>query len=257
MSAHVRGLALTPLKGTRVQAVPRIELGPRGARGDRAFYIVDERGRMQNGKRIAALQSVVADFDSDAGRLTLSFSDGTQLDGEVEYGEVIETRFCSRTVPARPLLGSWSDALSSALGQSLRIVAPEEPAIDRGPEAAASIISRASLRRLAEEAGADAVDSRRFRMLIEVDGIGAHEEDRWMGRRVRIGDALVAVGGNIGRCVVTTRDPESGEVTLPTLKLLANYRGDVETTEPLPFGIYAEVLEPGAVRVGDSVSVQA
>ena len=66
-----------------------------------------------------------------------------------------------------------------------------------------------------------------------------------MGHRVRVGDALLSVAGNIGRCVVTTRDPESGEVTLPTLKLLANYRGEVETTEPLPFGIYATVIEPG------------
>jgi uncharacterized protein YcbX len=255
MSAHVSGLALTPVKGTQVREVPRIELGIEGARGDRAFFIVDEQGRLQNGKRIGELQTIVADYDVDAAHLRLAFPDGTRAEGAVEYKEVIDTRFSSRTVPARPLLGPWSEALSAYLQRDLRIVAPQVPALDRGPEAAASVISRASLRRLAEEAQTDLVDGRRFRMLIEVDGIGAHEEDSWMGRRVWVGDALLSVAGNIGRCVVTTRDPESGDVTLPTLKLLANYRREVETTEPLPFGIYAGVIEPGAVRVGDAVRV--
>ena len=35
--------------------------------------------------------------------------------------------------------------------------------------------------------------------------------------------------------------------------VLATYRRDVETTEPLPFGVYAAVAEPGRVRLGDPV----
>jgi uncharacterized protein YcbX len=109
--------------------------------------------------------------------------------------------------------------------------------------------------RLADEAGDGPVDGRRFRMLVEVDGVGPHEEDTWMNRRVRVGAALVAVRGHIGRCLVTSRDPDSGEITLPTLDLLGNYRREIDSTEPLPFGIHAEVLEPGPVRVGDLVAV--
>jgi uncharacterized protein YcbX len=56
--------------------------------------------------------------------------------------------------------------------------------------------------------------------------------------------------------MVTTRDPESGEVNFPTLKLLASYRRGMESTEPLPFGIYGEVAEPGAVALGDPVAVE-
>jgi uncharacterized protein len=255
MSAHVSGMVVTAVKGTRVQAVQEIDLGADGARGDRAFYVIDERQRMRNGKQLGELQAVVADYDLAASRLGLIFPDGTRAEGTLDYGDPLETRFFSRSVEARPLIGPWSEALSSFVGQPLRIVAPTGSAIDRGPEAAASIISRASLRRLAEEAETDAVDGRRFRMLVEVDGIGAHEEDSWMGRQVRIGEALVAVRGNIGRCLVTSRDSDSGEVTLPILDLLGNYRREVETTEPLPFGIYAKVIEPGPVRVGDAVSL--
>ena len=54
--------------------------------------------------------------------------------------------------------------------------------------------------------------------------------------------------GHIGRCLITSRDPETAEVDLPTLELLAAYRREIDSTEPLPFGIYGEVLVGGTVR---------
>jgi uncharacterized protein YcbX len=88
-----------------------------------------------------------------------------------------------------------------------------------------------------------------------VDGLAAHEEDRWVGKRARIGNATVEFGGHVGRCLITSRDPETGEITLPTLDVLGDYRRGIETTEPLPFGIYGQVVTPGAVRVGDAVGL--
>ena len=115
-----------------------------------------------------------------------------------------------------------------------------------------SLISRASLARLGDARDGDCrpIDVRRFRMLIEIDGVEAHAEDRWVGREVRLGAAKVEFKGHVGRCVITTRDPDTGEVDLPTLKMLGSYRLDLDTTEPLPFGIYGRVLEPGTVTGG-------
>ena len=127
-------------------------------------------------------------------------------------------------------------------------------AVDRGGEGAASLISRASLARLAEAGGESDVDTRRFRMLIEIDGVDAHAEDDWVGRSVRVGEAVIAFGGPVGRCLITSRHPESGEIDLPTLDILRSYRGGVQTSEPLPFGIYGRVLELGWIRVGDEVA---
>jgi uncharacterized protein YcbX len=127
-------------------------------------------------------------------------------------------------------------------------------AVDRGRSGGASLISRASLARLAQAAGEPNVDARRFRMLVEIDGIGAHEEDGWVGRTVQIDAAAVRFTGHVGRCLFTSRDPETGEVDLPTLDILRDYRSDMNTTEPLPFGIYGEVVREGSVRVGDAVS---
>jgi uncharacterized protein len=86
-----------------------------------------------------------------------------------------------------------------------------------------------------------------------IDGLKAHEEDEWLGRRIQVGEAVVVPQGNVGRCAITTQSPDTGQVDLDTLKALAAYRGEVETTEPLPFGIHAAVAEPGRIRLGDPV----
>jgi hypothetical protein len=150
--------------------------------------------------------------------------------------------------------GPWDDALSEAAGERLRLVAPPNGGVDRGRGGAASLLGEASLEAIAGALGVDQVDGRRFRMNFGLEGLEPHEEDEWIGRRVQIGEAVVVPQGNVGRCAVTTQNPATGLVDLDTLKALADYRGDVETTEPLPFGIHAAVAEPGLVRLGDTVS---
>jgi hypothetical protein len=49
MPPAVTGLATTVVKGTRLRPVSEVELESGGARGDRRFYLIDERGRMVNG----------------------------------------------------------------------------------------------------------------------------------------------------------------------------------------------------------------
>ena len=123
--------------------------------------------------------------------------------------------------------------------------------------AGASLLSLASLERLAKEAGVEGpVDPRRFRMLIGIDGATAHEEDGWIGKRVRVGDAVVVPGGNVGRCKVTTMDPDTGVRDLPTLDVLADYRRDVPSTEPLSFGVWARIERAGRVALGDEIAVE-
>jgi hypothetical protein len=252
MNATVRALSLTPVKGTRIRPAEAIELGPTGAAGDRRFYVIDDRGRMVNGKVVVGLQTVVADWSEDTLELALTFPGGRRAAGIVDRGEPVSTSFSSHPREATLPPGPWADALSEHFGRPLRLVRTDS-AVDRGCDGAVSLISCASVSRLAEVAACDAVDPRRFRMLIEIDGIDAHAEDGWVGRRVRVGDAELAFHGHVGRCAITTRDPETAQTDLPTLDLLRSYRGALATTEPLPFGIYGEVLSPGAVALGDPV----
>jgi uncharacterized protein YcbX len=114
-----------------------------------------------------------------------------------------------------------------------------------------TIVSSASVARLSREAGTD-VDARRFRSLFELDGCAEHEEDSWEGRSVRLGEALVEIGEPVIRCAVTTRDPDTGERDLDTLRLIESYRGQGPDGE-IWFARYGRVVEPGLVRVGDPV----
>jgi hypothetical protein len=250
----VTGFLTTPVKGMRIRAVDSIDLSQTGARGNRAFFVIDDRARMVNGKVVRNLQVVTPDYDPDSDELTLTFPDGSRVDGRVAYGDPIETQFFGRSETVPEVIGPWSDAISTFFGRPLRLVA-SPTAVDRGVAGTASVVSRGSLRRLAEQAERDDVDARRFRMLIEIDGVAPHAEDAWVGRQVRIGPSLLRMHGHVGRCLITSRDPETADVDLPTLELLAQYRREMDSTEPLPFGIYGEVREGGTVRIGDAVTV--
>jgi uncharacterized protein len=262
-AVSVARLSITPIKGLRVYDTDSIELGRAGARGDRAFYLVDGNDRMVNGKQHGGLQEITASLEATNGHpgaLRVTFPDGRSVVDEVALGASLNAAFFSRETVGRLVEGPWSQAISEHVGAPLRLVAavPDDyrgSAVDRGFRGAASLISSAALERLAEVGGVSAVDGRRFRMLIEVDGLEAHAEDRWVGHTVQLGDARILFHGHVGRCVVTTRNAETGVVDFPTLKLLAPYRRSPEFTEEVCFGIHGEVVQPGAVRIGDTVTL--
>ena len=249
---RVAWIATSPVKGLRLALREEAVLERTGIEGDRAFYLVDAEGRLTNAKRAGAL--LCASAETDGGRLRVRLPDGSVVDGEVELGDSVETNFYGRPVQGRVVRGPWAEALSAVAGLPLALVRAEEPGsgLDRGAEAAASLVSTAALEALARVAGVDEpVDGRRFRMNLGVDGITAHEEDGWLGRPVAVGEAVLVPRGNVGRCRVTKLGPETGVPDLDTLDVIADYRAGVETTEPLPFGVWCEVVEPGRVAVGD------
>jgi uncharacterized protein YcbX len=250
----VTALSVTAIKGTRLMEVDEIELGPAGARGDRRFFVIDERGRMVNGKQFGELQSVVASYDEEAAVLTLVFPGGHELAAPVTGAGQVETNFYSVARRAELVDGPFAAALSAHVGQPLRLVRTGS-AVDRGRDGAATLVSRGSLGRLAGEGGLEQIDARRFRMLIEIDGIPAHAEDAFVGHTVAVGETVLRFNGYVGRCMITTRNPDTGTVDLKTLHMLQSYRGELETDEPLPFGVYGAVRRPGLVRIGDAVRV--
>jgi uncharacterized protein YcbX len=255
VSLRIAWISRCPVKGLAIGQLDQCDLTETGISGDREFFLVDENDRLVNSKGLGALQQIVPRHDRETDSLTLAFPDGTTVSQEVSLNGSLGAQFWGQTVEAQVVDGPWSEAISDFVGRDLRLVRASEPATDRRRAGAATLLGTGSLHALARILGVAEVDERRFRMNFGIDGLGEHEEDKWLGRRVRLGEAVVVPQGNAGRCAVTTQNPDTGAPDLDTLKALAAYRRDIESTEPLAFGVHAAVAQPGRVRVGDTVEL--
>ncbi|HEX8105779.1 MAG TPA: MOSC N-terminal beta barrel domain-containing protein [Solirubrobacteraceae bacterium] len=243
-------LTIAPVKGMRLAAVDAIEVGAAGAAGDRAFFVRGRTGRIASTARHPALTQIVPTYDRAASRLALTFPDGTVVDGEVVPGDPVETAFYdSRRVAGRVVRGPFAEAISKHLGRPVQLVL-RDAAERGGDDAPLTLMSEASLGAVAEAGGwGGAVDGRRFRMTLTIEGVEAWEEHGWGGRRLAVGDALVEVDAPVVRCAVTTRDPDDGHRDLPVPRTLAQLRGKRDVT----FGVWLGVVRGGTVHIGDPV----
>jgi uncharacterized protein YcbX len=249
----VSWLSVAPVKGLALVRRDEIALEPHGVLENRRFYVLDERGRFVNGltRLERSLFAVVPDWDAEADALRLTFPDGRVVADEVSLGAPVSTWFYNRAETGRIVDGPWARALSDYAGRELRLARTDEPgrAVDR-PDGSVSVVSDESVDELARHAGVDSADARRFRMLVGISGGEPHEEDRWIGCDVAIGGAVVRIHEQVARCAITTKNPDTGERDLDTLRVIRAYRG-VRGTKTLDFGVYGEVVTPGTVRVGD------
>jgi uncharacterized protein YcbX len=246
-------ISTTPVKSLLLHHPDEIELEPFGVACDRRFYLIREDGRLLAGLHHGPLALVHADWEPESDNLLLTFPDGRRVEGEVSLSEPVVTDFWGHRVEGRLVLGPWAEALSGFAGRQLRVVKADVPAggVDAEP---LTLVSSESVAELARQAGLSGVDARRFRMLLEIDGCAPHEEDTWAGRHVRLGEAVLEVGGPVPRCATTTRDPATGVRDLDTLREIAAYRGK-RAGKKIDFGVYAQVVRPGRIRVGDAVEV--
>jgi uncharacterized protein len=254
VEARVARISIAPVKSLGLVHPDSVELGSEGVQGDRRFWLVDEDGRLFNNKRNGPMVAIEPTWDEATRQLSLRFPDGDEVEGTVELGESVAAVLYRRPHPSRRVIGPWEEAISIFAGRPLTLLWSEGHATDRGRAGGTvSLVSRGSLERLGEEAGARTpVDGRRFRMMFELEGLAAHGEDDWIGSRVQLGAAQIVVNGDVGRCIVTSHDPDRGITDLDTLGTLARYRPEGHD-EPLPFGVYGAVGAPGRVQVGDTV----
>ena len=228
---RVTALWRYPVKSMLGERCPSLTLNARGVEGDRLYAVVDANGKLGSGKstrrfaRIDGLFRFRSVYDGDVP--VIAFPDGRRLRGDD---------------------GSVHGALSAALGQPVTLA--REAAIshmDAGPVHLLTTASLAWLRGLLPAAG---LDERRFRPNVLIDVPGASPIEReWLGRTVAVGDEVrLAVRDMTERCVMVSLAQSELPDDPAILRTLAQDAG-------LDFGVYADVVAPGRISVGDRVSV--
>ncbi|WP_310550314.1 MOSC domain-containing protein [Paenibacillus glufosinatiresistens] len=123
---------------------------------------------------------------------------------------------------------------------------PEQEGLLSVDGASLLLLTDAGLRRLEERWG-QRLDPRRFRpnLILNVDD-EAPDDGQWVGKRVSAGDAELRIDSLCERCSLITIDPDT---RTRDASLLRTVKEELD----LCFGLYASVVKPGMIRVGDEV----
>lgn len=270
-----------PVKSMGGERLPAASLSWRGIPGDRGWAVYDEtRKGITNAKRLPPLRLCRARYldEPAAGGSSppalVTFPDKTVVmttDPGLsrQLGELV-----GRAVSLRSLgpVGSETDPRVTNAGASpeaireLMGILPGEPEPDMSafpPERLQQLrqgnffdahplhfITRTTLRTLSRLAPESRWDERRFRanVLVEADDPEGYPEFNWLGRRLRVGDALVEVITGCPRCIMVTQEDDD----LPQDKQIM--RTLVRETQHQA-GIYANVMMAGEVREGDAIEL--
>ncbi len=249
MSIHLAGIQRFPVKGLGPQELDSAQLSPHAPLpGDRRFALAhgasaydaaapgwQKKAHFLNGARNPALAKLQASFDETGTRLSLA-RNGEAL---LEAADLLQPE--GREALAASLLPLFEReargrlTVAQAKGVSFSDVEPDY----------LSIQNRASLDDFSDKLG-QYVDPRRMRGNLLLEGAPAWDEMHWPGRRFRLGGAELEVVEIIGRCANTTLNPDSGERDIETLDGLQRLYGHTDC------GVYAKVIKPGRIMVGDS-----
>lgn len=252
MTPHVTTLRVAPVKALRSVRRDRVVLERQGVAEDRRLFLLDAHGAVITLRDHPQLTQVVPDLDLAEHTLSVRLPGGTVATSELTAtGEPVNTTLFGKDRSGRVVAGPVAGALSDYVGEPVRLVLADRTGVgwDEGP---VSLIGRASAEAVAAPEEPGAPPAERFRMLVEIGGVDAYEEDSWPGRRVRLGeDVVLQVTHPLGRCVIINSSPATGAKDWQGLKTLAALRGPDRVT----LGVIASVERPGAVSVGDTVTV--
>jgi uncharacterized protein YcbX len=124
------------------------------------------------------------------------------------------------------------------------LVSVPDQALADVPEPYLSIIGTASNAELSERLGVE-LSIHRWRANLWLDGLAPFEEFDLLGKKLRLGGAILEVAERITRCKATTVNPATGQADADTLKALRDGWGHQD------FGIYATVVQSGKITRGD------
>ncbi|MDG5777847.1 MOSC N-terminal beta barrel domain-containing protein [Haloarculaceae archaeon H-GB2-1] len=205
--AALAGIFVYPIKSLDATTRERASIVTNGALdGDREYAMVDDDGEYVNGKRTRTVHRIRADYDDDRDHVTL------RVHGEQTRGR----RF--HLDDDRDAIEAWLDDRFDPSVELRR--EPEGGYPDDETLSGPTVVSTATLETVASWFPEMTVTGarRRFRANLEIGGVEPFWEERLYadhGRCVafRIGDVTFRGVNPCQRCVVPSRDPDTGEET--------------------------------------------
>lgn len=279
---HVAEIWQYPVKSMVGTTVPAADLTSTGIVGDRTWAVRDQvRGGIRGAKVLGGLMQLSARYAEDAatgGPAVITLPDGaavttddpdvhTRVSAAIDHEVVLESLrpaddldhyrrgeayHDDLMVELRSIFGREDDEPLPDLSQFpdviLEFESPPGTYYDVHP---LLVMTTSALRSLEEALPDSTVDVRRFRPSFVVDTGDAegHPERDWIGRQLRIGDAVVQVEGGCPRCVMVTRriDDDLPQDRTILRHIVRELGQDV--------GVYATVVTPGRLAAGDEATL--
>ncbi|MGI8458348.1 MAG: MOSC domain-containing protein [Propionibacteriaceae bacterium] len=220
-----------PVKSMAAESLDAAEIGWSGVAGDRRWAFV-----RPDAERNGFPWHTIRDLSTMC-RYVARLTDPARPDGA-------SVEVCT---PGGATYDVSDPALAAELGEGVRVFRQHRGTFDDSP---LTLITSTTVATLCGVAGVPA-DPRRFRpnlLLTPTDDV-PYIEDEWLSAELTIGDAQVRVDQRDPRCTIVDVDPRTGQTDASLLKVIGRERR-------ARAGVYATVVRPGRVGLGDPVTLR-
>lgn len=252
MAGTLTSITRFPVKGLSGESLECIELEPgHGLPHDRRYALAladtefDEQHPLPLPKtkfvvlmRYERLAALTAEFDAATSQLVLRCGSALLANARLDEAEgrnaiaSVVADFIGERLQGRP-------RVVAAAGHRFTDVGTHSPSMME----AVSVVNLASVRAL-EQAMGEAIDPRRFRANLLVDGLEPWAEFGWMDREITIGELRFRGMARTRRCAATEVNPDTATRDLKIPAAIVKHFGHAD------MGVYVSAQTRGSLRLG-------
>ena len=262
---EVKEIVIYPIKSIAGISVQKAFAGERGFENDRRWMLIDENNKFITQREHHSLSTIKLEVEEDtivlhhpenslgSISLPLNIAGKSKLKVEVWEDEV-------EVIWPKLDVDIW---FSDYLKQRCRLVylphesprridpkyVPENMNTNLSDGYPYLLANLASLMDLVQKSGQQ-LTMQRFRPNIVIDSVNPYEEDNW--KKLKGNEVVFQPVKPCGRCVITTIDPQTGEMGKEPLQTLSTYR---KTGNKILFGQNMIALKHGWLSIGEILQI--